>query len=482
MPITHSKMKRLIGAIAIAATAALVMSGCTGSADGAGGDKVTITLAGPNQWNNNPKSFGPAWDAMIKKFEKAEPNITVKTNVLPIPTFAQTLSTQLTAGTAPELIFNQAPHKPNQIASLDKYLQQPNPYIDGNKKWIDSFNQKYFGPEVAAAQNAAGNFEWVPLNLVIIGVYYNKDAFDKAGVSAPITTMSDMMTACTKLKKAGYSPFAMDNGWLGQGWTFGTIQSMLTAKYGEELNQFTASGEPGTSPSLASKSIAKAVLTGEFTPEGTPEIGESLKVLKELFDNCATPNWSGITGGAAFIGNDEFLSGKAAMSYGTNFAANNLEKVKWGYATMPFSTVTKKTTDLSTDQEAQFGAAPGGTSYMIPATTNGAKLAAAVKFLQFVSSPEGNQEWLDKSGGIPATNDGKAAPGLEGLMTGAWFESPVVPNLNLIPKAKAGQPIYTGYLLGTKSLKDQLSEMQADWITSQKEVAVDGGWTESWAK
>jgi multiple sugar transport system substrate-binding protein len=45
------------------------------------GKKVTIELRGPNQWNNNAKSFGKEWDQLIKDFQKAEPNITVKTVV-----------------------------------------------------------------------------------------------------------------------------------------------------------------------------------------------------------------------------------------------------------------------------------------------------------------------------------------------------------------------------------------------------------------
>ncbi|GAA3640079.1 sugar ABC transporter substrate-binding protein [Microbacterium awajiense] len=461
----------------------LALAGCgAGGADAGNGEEVVeITLSGPNQWNNNPSSFGPAWEDMVARFEEAEPNIKVKTTVLPIPTFAQTLSTQLTAGTAPELVFNQAPHSPDQVVNLDEYMAAPSPYSDADT-WLDSFDQKYFGTGNAGSKNAAGNYEWAPLNLVIIGVYYNEEIFEEAGVTAPIETMDDMMDACVAIKDAGYTPFAMDNGWLGQGWTLSTIESMLVDKYADELNQFAPDGSPGTSPQVSGKSISKAVLTGELSPLETPEIAESLKITKDFFDACATPNWSGIQGGAAFIGNDEWLSGKAAMSYGTNFAANNLEDVDWAYGTMPFPTITDETTSLSDNTPARFGAAPGGTSYMIPATTEGAKLEAAVKFLQFVTSAEGNQEWMNNSGGIPATVDGEPAPGLEGLMSGEWFNSPTIPALTLTPKAKAGQALYTGYLLGDKSLEDQLVEMQEDWTQASQEQAADGGWTEDWAQ
>jgi hypothetical protein len=170
------------------------------------------------------------------------------------------------------------------------------------------------------------------------------------------------------------------------------------------------------------------------------------------------------------------------MSYGTNFAAENLKDVDWGWGTMPFPTIAAEDNPLSSGHPAQFGAAVGGTSYMIPATTEGEKLDAAIKFLQFASSPEGGQPWLDGSGGIPAATDADPAPGLEGLMSGAWFETPEMPGLTLVPKAKTGQSVYDGYLLGTKTLEEQLAEMKADWVAAAKEQAADGGWTEDWAK
>lgn len=472
------------GAALVAGLTALCLaaSGCTAGGGASQSGKVTITLAGPNQWNDNASSFGPAWEDLVARFEKAEPNITVKTTVLPLAQFSQTISTQLAAGTAPDLVFNQAPHKPSQVVALDKYLSQPNPYVPGNRHWMDIFNPTYFGPDATLARNTAGNFEWVPFNLVIFGLYYNKDAFHKAGITAPIKSVGDLMRDCGKLKSAGYTPLAMDNGYLGQLVTADTIESMLLAKYADQLNQYAADGNPGKGQQVTEKSMAKAVLTGALDATKTPEIAESLKIAKRVFDGCATQNWSGVTqASAAFVGGDQFTGGKAAMAYGTNFAATNLEGVGFKYGTMPFPTVTTADSKLSIGQAAQFGASPGGTSYMIPATTTGAQRAAAVKFLQYVTSPKGGQPWLDKSGGIPATKGGKAAPGLEGLMAGSWFTAPKVPGPEQFePKAKKLQSLLTGYLIGSKSLGQELSDEEADWKIHMQEDAVDGGWKDSW--
>jgi raffinose/stachyose/melibiose transport system substrate-binding protein len=47
----------------------------------------------------------------------------------------------------------------------------------------------------------------VPFAAVSHGIYYNKDIFEKAGISIP-KTWEELMADCEKLKNAGYTPFA----------------------------------------------------------------------------------------------------------------------------------------------------------------------------------------------------------------------------------------------------------------------------------
>jgi len=103
-------------------------------------ESVTITLAGPNQWNDSGTSFGKAWEDQVAAFQKATPGVIFKTNVLPLTSFFAYEATLLQAGSAPELIFNQTNYKPFQVVPLTKYLMQPNPYAPGNKRWLDLFD------------------------------------------------------------------------------------------------------------------------------------------------------------------------------------------------------------------------------------------------------------------------------------------------------------------------------------------------------
>ncbi|GAA0431863.1 ABC transporter substrate-binding protein [Leifsonia naganoensis] len=475
----RSAALRTLGVLATVATAAVTLAGCSSSGDDASG-KTVITLAGPNQWNNEAGTFGKPWEDLIARFEKAEPDIEVKTTVLPIASFSDTLSTQLSAGTAPELIFAQAPHTPEQIVSLDKYLAEPNPFVKGNTKWQDIFNPATFGD---ANRNVKGKLEFIPFNLVTAGLFYNEDALKKAGVTAPVESIGDLTKACTKLSDAGYSGLAMDNGSLGTGWTSETILNNLLAKYFDAWNKYDTAGNPGTADeSLSQKSLARAVLTGELDATKTPEVAEAAKLLKDVYDNCATKNWSGTAASATFVGGQEFLAGKAATAWGTSFASTNLSDVKWGWSTMPFPTVTKDDTSLASGDGARFGASAGGTSYMIPATTKGKKLDAAVKFLQYVSSPEGGTQWIKDTDAIPATTGTEPSKAVANLTTGDWAKPSQIGVSALISKAEAGKNLWDGYLLGTKTLDQQLTFLESVWKDAAHEGVQAAGWTEDWTK
>ena len=482
---------RRLGRRAAVASIALAVAGaglvgCGKSDDdgggGGSGGTTTITLEGPNQWTDSGKSFGKAWENLIAAFEKQEPTIKVKTSVLPLKSFNQTISTQLSAGTAPELVFNQATYQPYMVHSLDDELKKPNPYVKGNKHWIDLFNPKYFGYKVANAVDAEGHLNWIPFNLVGVAVFYNKDIFDKVGVEAP-KTYADMMKVCSKLKSAGYTPFAGENSDISVSWTIAAIFNQLTSKYFDELDVYNAAGEKGSSAQLTGKDWARALATGKITTK-TPEVVETFKLVKKFYDACVTKNWSGVQGNSgALVGIRQFSTGKAAMTWGTDFATSAIPNVKFDYATTPFPTVTKESSSLSRDFPAQFGVSAGGTSYMIPAKTEGAKLDAAIKFLQFVSAPDHIKAWLDATGAVSALTDIEPSEAAAGFTAGDWGTPMVMAYPPGGPPGTTTVDLYDGYLLGSKTLEQQESYLQGMWEKGLAYTVKTNKWTkEPWAK
>jgi multiple sugar transport system substrate-binding protein len=469
----------VVASVAALATVA-ALTGCTASASDSG--KVTITLSGPNQFTSDADTFGPAWEKLVAKFEKDNPDITLKTNVLPLTSWAQTSAAQLTAGTAPELIFNQTQHTPEQVVSLDDALKKKNPFSSTGKPWSDDFIPQYFKDSTQLV-NAAGHYEAIPFNLVAVGIYYNKGILAKAKVDvSDLKSFDGFLNACSAIKSAGYAPLATDSGNLPAGWAYVALGSMLLGPEAAKINQFAADGTPGKASIVTKKSIAHAYLTGELNVTTDPGSAEVLKLMKKFYDACATPNWSGIKSQGAFTGGTDFPGGKAAMAWGTNFAATGLADANFKYGTVPFPKLSTSDSSLANGKPAQFGVTAGGTAYMIPAYIKGAKRAAAIKFLQYVSSPK-IQTWLDKTGGIPAVTGLTAPPGLEAMNTGAWATVPPLGQGGLfqVPAAIAANNKYEGYLLGTTSLKDALAQMNTDGIAWSKEQAVQGKWTEDWA-
>lgn len=466
----------------------VILSACGGSpATSSTSNKpnVTITLEAPNQWNDSGTSFGTAWDTAIAQYHKLNPNVTVKIVVLPLSSFFQTTSTQLAAGTAPDIVFNQATYKPYMVVQLDSYLNKPNPYAPERPHWIDWFNKNAFSSKISADAN--GNLDWVPLNLFDAGLFYNKDAFAKAGVEAPIKTWEDWRVASQKLKAAGYAPLAMDNSTIGLFWTWQSILNPLLAKYYDQWNVYDVKGNAGKNDTLTNKDYARAIKLGLLTPK-LPEFVEALQLMKETFTQDVTPNWSGIKGNSGAGANlPDFLAGRAAMAWGANFGAGDVKKASFQSGSMPWPQITDATTPLSQNFPSQFGVAAGGTSYMIPATTKGDQLKYAVDFLQFMTAPKYSQPWITDTTAVPSVETVQAPDVIAAFSTGDWGMAPRQSALNTAQLTGSLIQDFTqiiqGYILGTANLATTQDALEAAWQRSVTQALKDNPqWkTEDWA-
>ncbi|WP_283134616.1 ABC transporter substrate-binding protein [Rhizohabitans arisaemae] len=426
---------------------------------GCPGEVTTIRLAGPNQWTDSGSSFGPAWEDLVNRFQQAEPCVKLETTVLPLDSFYQTISTQLAAGSAPDLVMAAVTRDPHMVHPLTDALNKPNPYIEGNTKWLDAFLPEYFNRDKVA--NDKGDIDFIPFNLVGVALFFNQDAFTKAGVAGAPKTFAELMDACGKLKAAGYTPMAMDNSALGLGWATASISAGLVANHADAWNVYDAAGKPGKADPLAAKSLTRALATGAFNAS-LPEVQESLKLMKQLFDNCVAKDWSGIAGtSGSVVGLREFASGKAAMAWGVNFGYSVLGDTGFTVGSMPFPTITKESTPVASGEPNRFGTGLGGTSYMIPAKTSGKNLEYAIKFLQFVSAPKHIQPWLEASGGIPAVKDIPLSPTVKGFFEGDWAKPMRISyGILQMPSTTTNSNAFGGYLLGTKSLAEQTKSLQ----------------------
>jgi ABC-type glycerol-3-phosphate transport system substrate-binding protein len=237
-------------AAAAAAAAALLAAGCSSSGSGSNGtaaSPVTITI-----WHNyGTEQNATALNNLAKAFEKLHPNIKVTVVSQPASNYFAQLQAAAISRNGPDLgvmwtgLFTLQyksflKNLKGQVSAADLARIDPNAL-----KWTsDSFNAAN-GPYV------------IPLeNQFYIG-FYNKSDFAKAGVTSVPTDWNQLYAACTKLKKAGYTPIVYGNGGQPLGATFYPwydMSYMMIGAYSVQQWQGLYSGQiPWTAPAVAAQ-------------------------------------------------------------------------------------------------------------------------------------------------------------------------------------------------------------------------------------
>ena len=145
---------------------------------------------------------------LADEFNRMYPNVTIEwvRDKGAFGDWAQWMVTQITAGTAPHITFMQGSTYSDRgwFIPLDDYLDQPNVYVEGNEKWRDLFPSYLWNSYMTSDAN--GSVVAIPVILypgVATAYFYNKEIFDKVGVSIP-KNWEEYMDVCEKLTAAGY--------------------------------------------------------------------------------------------------------------------------------------------------------------------------------------------------------------------------------------------------------------------------------------
>ena len=167
------------------------------------------------------------------------------------------------------------------------------------------------------------------------------------------------------------------------------------------------------------------------------------------------------------------------MTWGVSFGLASLNAAKFKSTIFPFPTVDTAADSASPGHDARWGIGVGGTSYMIPISTKGDKLAAAIKFLQVLGGKQG-LKWAGASGGISPIKG--VSSGVDLGAGGEWGK----PQYIYAPAEAPGntvRSIFDGLLLGTKTLAETTATLQSNWTDGAKQAVKDNKWeSESWAK
>jgi ABC-type glycerol-3-phosphate transport system substrate-binding protein len=139
------------------------------------------------------------------------------------------VKTQLLGGIAPEILHQNAEvcwqdFDKGWYVPLDEFLEKPNPYVPGNRRWIEVFENQ----ELVRTKRAPdGKLYCISIDIIETGLFYNKDLLRKLGFDRMPETWVEMLDMFRKIKAQGVTPMTTAVFGLGSDWGQDIILEML---------------------------------------------------------------------------------------------------------------------------------------------------------------------------------------------------------------------------------------------------------------
>ncbi len=332
--------------------------------------KVTITW-----WHISTKD--PAltdWKKMADDYMAAHPNVTVEITVLENEAFKTKLTTVMQSGEPPDIFQSWGGGVMNQQIDAG-LLKDITSDLDANGgEWRNTF-----APGALGVYSYKGKNYGVPWDMGMVGWWYNKALFAKAGIQNPPTTWTEFLDDVKKLKAAGITPISLGEG---DKWPGMHIWSYLATRIGGQ-----AAFE------------AAASRTGSFTDAPFVEAGKKLQELIAL-----EPFQAGFLGATHDEMQATFGNSKAAMELSGQWApsvqaANSADQKGVGenLGLFNFPAVEGGAGDVS-------DVIGGGNGFAIGKNAP----PEAIDFVKYLTSAQ-NQVVIASSGtGIPVVKGGEA--------------------------------------------------------------------------
>ncbi len=193
--------RRLIGGALSAAALSVLPAGCgrrsaTGSGRGADG-KITIRF-----WNGFTGPDGKTMEALVKRFQAANPDVAVKMQIIPWGTYYDKLTLSLAYGGAPDVFVTHAARLP-EFAEYEALR----PLADFYASDTTPLQESDFAPIPWQGSFYKSVQYGLPLDVHPLGLYYNTDLFKKAGIvdangdAKPLRTGDEFLDAAKRLTR-----------------------------------------------------------------------------------------------------------------------------------------------------------------------------------------------------------------------------------------------------------------------------------------
>ncbi|MEU9828164.1 ABC transporter substrate-binding protein [Micromonospora chersina] len=393
-------MKRTrLAAVTAAMTITVAMTACSSGTNAGSGGSKTLTLASVDQ--------GSVED-VIKAFEAANPGVKVNFTTSGADQYQQQIRTQLASGTAPD-VMSVWPGNGNPGATF--VLAKPGYLLD--------LSDRPWAAKLPEAVKSVAQYEGRTYNGVFgmngIGAVYNQEAMRKAGLTPP-GTWTELLAFCKAAAAKGTPAFALgiQDNWVTQLVLYALV---ATTVYGNdrEFDRKMQGGQAAFANSAWTTAMAKYQEMNQTGCFQKNPLGTSYEASQEL---AATGKTLGIVQGNWVV----------ALLKGKN----------------PSGTFVLKALPATDDPATFVMPAAAGAGYGVNAKAKNKDLA--LKFVDFVMSPEGMKVFNAKQGSLPTLPDSGSAvdPAFNELTTFIKDDRTVPFMDQLWPNAKVQQSMLSG--------------------------------------
>lgn len=386
----------------------------------ASGENVTLTVF-------DAEAYGlERYDQMVKGFEKAHPG--VKVDVQHASNDSQTLlKSRLNSDDVPDVFAVQPGVDANSF-----YPDYAYDWSD-DKEMVDLFNEG----AVNTGLDEEGKVMSLPSSYQNMGLIYNKDSFEKAGIKELPTTITQLEDACKKLEAVGITPFSLA---AKEGWVLAQIATHFMMD-----------------KSLDAAGVVQGINDGEIT-------FDSMKNFKNIYafldlavkygpDKPLEIDWE--------TSENMLASGEAAMIHMGDWCQATLDDfnkdANLAFLPFPVSESPEDTTLLSS------------IAWTHIVNKDSENLELAKEYVKYIMTSEDGLDWLcNTMGAVPSAkgefeiagdlaND--AASYISGGKTNGWIHT-------LYPQGFVDNvmgPTLQSYMLGESTAEDATAAIQEGW-------------------
>lgn len=367
-------MKKRLTALALAALmTAGCLSGCGGGTETT--DESASTESTGSEIVINYPTFqcgvntaAPVVDQLIEEFnaEYAGKYRIQKEDVPGDANYVDKIKVQLGTGDLPPVVYGGGYNLLDLALAKDVVVDLTS-YVEADPEW------KALYSDVALTTNSRdGKIYASSSEGSLIGYFYNKELFEKAGIAEPAKTWDEFWEQCDKLKAAGITPLALDTA--DSAWVTSLWAGAMIATSGDEGYEFMKQMNPidyNNQPTIDAFTNVQKMLQ-EYT---------TLDAIGGKYEHAAN---NFLSGQAAMIANGPWMIGD--FSDETKTTADFADKV--GVAIFPGNFVY--------DAPIQ--------GYFVTKQDDPALEEAAVEMVKFFTSAHAQQVALEVQGMVPASS------------------------------------------------------------------------------